>query len=80
MEARYLADEQERGLFAYASNELVISEAVAAGLVAKPGFMTVTITSPSDLSAAMATSADEDVASACLTSFRTLHVENGDRI
>lgn len=80
VEARYLADEQGRGLFAYASNEFVISEAVAGGLVAKPGFMTVTIASPAALSAALATTADEDIASTCLATFRTLRVENGDRM
>ena len=77
--ASHAAAEQDCGLFAYASNELVLSEAVAAGLVAKPGFMTVTIASPGDLSAALAIG-DRDVASACLATFRGLHVENGDRM
>lgn len=80
-EAARLATSQTCGLLAYASNEVAISEAVAAGLVTKPGFMTVTVASPSDLSAALTATTDEDAAaSACLAMLRALHVENGDRM
>ncbi|MBR0829718.1 hypothetical protein JQ596_29715 [Bradyrhizobium manausense] len=80
-EAAQLATSQKCGLLAYASNEVVVSEAVAAGLVTKPGFMTVTIANPLALSAALTAPADEDAAaSACLAMLRVLHVENGDRM
>jgi hypothetical protein len=68
-------------MLAYASNEVTISEAVAAGLVTKPGFITVTIASVEALSAALRGAASEEAAtSAYLAMLATLHVENGDRM
>jgi len=80
-EAAGLAGEEGRELLAYASNEAALSEAVAAGLVAKPAFMTVTIASHQALSEALPDAPDEPAAAtACLALLRRLHVENGDRM
>ena len=80
-EAAGLAGQEGRELLVYASNEAALSEAVAAGLVAKPAFMTVTITCHQALAEALPDAHDEPAAeSACLAILRSLHVENGDRM
>jgi hypothetical protein len=80
-DAAQLAAAQNCGLLAYAANRTAISEAVAAGLVTKPGFITVTIASSQALSGAMTGVEGEDAAaSACLAMLGMLHVQNGDRM
>jgi hypothetical protein len=80
-DAAQLAASQGCGLLAYAANQTAISEAVAAGLVTKPGFITVTIANAQALSAALPGVEGKDVAaSACLAMLSRLHVENGDRM
>ena len=80
-EAAGLAGEEGRELLAYASNEAALSEAVAAGLAAKPAFMTVTIACHQALAEALPDARDEPAAgTACLAILKCLHVENGDRM
>lgn len=81
IDAAQLAADQNSKLLSYASNEHAIAEAVAAGLVAKPGFITVTIANVQALSAAVSNALEVGAAtSACLAMLRAFHVENGDRM
>ena len=80
-EAAQLAAGWECDLLAYASNRIATAEAIAAGLVTKPGFITLSIANRRSLSAAMLGVVDEDAAaSACLAVLGDFHVENGDRM
>jgi hypothetical protein len=82
--AASLAAQEKRPLLAYASNARAVAEAVVAGLVARPAFMTVSIASPEILSVALSregVAADaQAVQTACLVALEALHVENGDRM
>ena len=81
MDAAQLAADQDSKLLSYASNEHAIAEAVAAGLVAKPGFITVTIANVQALSTAVSSALEGGAAtSACFAMLRAFHVENGDRM
>jgi hypothetical protein len=54
---------------------------VAAGLAAKPAFMTVTIACHQALAEALPDARDEPAAgTACLAILKCLHIENGDRM
>lgn len=83
-EAAALAAREGRPLFAYAANAGAIAEAAAAGLVTRPGFMTVTVASHQSLSAALDPGGQRtDSRSAetlCHAALTALHVENGDRM
>jgi len=80
-EAAQLAAGWECDLLAYASNGIATAEVIAAGLVTKPGFITVGIANHRALSLAIPGVVDEDAAaSACLSMLRNFHVENGDRM